>query len=481
MPRTAPVLLSLALALPAAAAPKPRPPADAPARLVGAALTDGIAEARLAELTDGIGPRLAGSPGAAAAVEWALRRFREDGLRAWTEPVTVAHWVRGEERAEVVRAAPLPPQALAVAALGGSAPTPPGGVAAEVIEARSLDEVRALGERVRGRIVLFQHDMPARGGYGDSVGLRARGPAEAARLGAVAALVRSLATASLRDAHAGQTSFPPDVAPIPAASVSIEDADLLHRLAARGPVAVRLVLGCGAGDPPEVRTANVIAELRGRERPDEIVVLAAHLDSWDLGTGAIDDGAGVAMVMEAMRAIAQLGIPPRRTVRAVLYMNEEDGLDGALAYASAHAAELPRHVAAIEADSGAGRPLGLAIEGGAPAGGLLGRVLAPLAAMGAAGVRDHEGGADLAPLGDGRVPTLGLWQDGARYFDWHHSPADTLDKVDPRELAAGAAALAVAGFGLAEADETLPRGAPAPASAWWRRPRSATPPPARPR
>ena len=450
-------LILLLAAAPSAA------PADPPAWLLDATLADGQAAARLAELTDTIGPRLAGSPGADAAVAWALRGFRVDGLQAWTEPVTVPAWRRGEERGELLAGGPVTrPQALAVTALGNSPGTPAGGLAAEVVEARSIEELQALGEAVRGRWVLFNHAMGAGAGYGDTSVLRVRGPAAAARLGAAGALVRSLATASLRDPHTGMTSWQGAPAPIPAAAISVEDAELLHRLLARGRVRVRLSLGCGFASPPTVASANVVAELRGRERPEQVVVIGAHLDSWDLGTGAIDDGAGVVMVMEAMRQLARLPEAPRRTVRAVLFMNEENGLDGGLGYAHRHAAELPGHVAALEADSGAGRPLGFAVTAGEGGLALATRLAAPLAALGAARVSAGGGGSDLEPMRAAGVPVLGLSQETSRYFDWHHSAADTFDKVVPAELAASTAAVAVMAWQLAEAPGTLARVPPPP-------------------
>jgi hypothetical protein len=444
-------LLLAALAGAAAA-----PPADAPSRLVAAALA-GRSYDRAAELADGIGPRLSGSAGAAAAVEWALRRFREDDLDARLESVRVPHWVRGDERAEVIEAqGAVAPMRLAVTALGNGPGTPAAGVAGEVIEARSLEEVRALGERVRGRIVLFQHDMDAHlARYGDVVGLRGSGPAEAAKAGAVAALVRSLATASLRTPHTGYTRT--DGAAIPAAAVATEDADLLHRLLGRGPVTVRLVLGCGLATPPEVESANVVAELRGRERPEEVVLVGAHLDSWDLGTGAADDAAGVAMVMETMRLLRALGGAPRRTVRAVLFMNEENGLAGARAYAERHGSELPRHVAAMEADAGGGRPTGYATNSGPAGEAMLRALAAPLMGLDVDRVAFGEGGADLSPLGVARVPTVAVAQDTSRYFDVHHSAADTLDKLSAADLARATAAFAAMAFALAESESTLPR------------------------
>lgn len=453
--------MNLTLALFLAVAAPAAPPADAPARVLGASLSDGQAVARLADLTDTVGPRLTGSPGAAAAVEWALRAFKADGIKAWTEPVTVPAWTRGEERAELLAGGVVArPLRLAVTALGNSPGTPAEGLTAEVIEVRSLEEVAALGEKARGRFVFFNHSMGAGQGYGDTARLRTRGPAAASRFGAAGALVRSLATATLRDPHTGMTSWRDASAPIPAAAVSVEDAELLHRLLARGPVRVRLDLGCGFATPAAVESANVLAEVRGRERPEEVVLIGAHLDSWDLGTGAVDDGAGVVMVMEALRQIARQPVAPRRTVRAILFMNEENGLEGGRAYAARRAADLPRHVAALEADSGAGRPLGFSVTAGDGGLALMGRLAAPLATLGAAGVKAPGGGSDLEPLEQAGVPVLGLWQETSRYFDWHHSAADTFDKVVPAELSAAAAAVGVMAWQLAESPEVLPRLAP---------------------
>lgn len=463
------VLAAVVAAL--AAAGSPEAPAAAPPeawRLLGRALAEGGAYQRLAELTDTVGARLSGSPGADAAVRWALARFRQDGLAARLEPVRVKRWVRGVERAEVLPAPGRRGQALAVTALGGSPPTPPGGLVGEVVEVRSLEEVAKLGDALRGALVLFQHDMGAARDYRSAANLRGRGPAAAAAAGAAGALVRSLATGSLRSPHTGQTRFEPGERRIPAAALATEDAELLHRLLGRGPVKVKLVLGCGPGEPPEADSANVVAEIRGRERPEEVVLLGAHLDSWDLGTGAVDDGAGVAMVMDAMRLAAGMPQRPRRTLRAVLYMNEEDGLDGGVAYAERHREELARHVAAVEADSGAGRPTGIRVAAGP--GGLeaVRALVRPLSALGADGVREGGGGADVEPLLYQRVPLLSVAQDTSRYFEWHHSAADTLDKVSPRELAEATAALAWLGWALADGQATLPRPEPPSAPPWWK-------------
>jgi hypothetical protein len=434
------------------AAPPPYSP-DVAARLVGSALTDGVTYARVAELSDGIGPRLSGSPGAEAAVKWALQRFREDGLDVHAEPVKVPHWIRGEERGEILPARGRAGQPLAITALGGSPATPSGGVTAEVVEVRSIAELQALGDKARGKVVFFNHSMSTAGGktgYGEASPLRNRGPAEAAKLGAAAALVRSLATASLRDPHTGATTFEEGAPKVPAAAVAVEDAELLHRLLQRGPV-----LGCRT--LPDADSANVVADVRGREKPDEVVLLGAHLDSWDLAQGAIDDGAGVAIVMEAARLIAQLPQRPRRTVRAVLFMNEENGLAGGKAYAQAHAAEADRHVAALEADAGAGRPISVGLRAGEGAQALLAPWLQPLETLGAADFGGESGGADIGPLAAYHVPFVGVQQDVSRYFDYHHSAADTLDKIHPGDLAQTAAAVAWVAYALAEMPQPLPR------------------------
>lgn len=470
---------SLALQLLTGAAPAAKPaPAPAPAKpaatakaaapaysqataeqLIGPALTEGHAYARLAELTDGIGPRLSGSEGAAAAVQWAVRSFKADGVQVWTEPVKVPRWVRGEERGEVLASERTRGHPLMLTALGGSAPTPAEGVTAEVVEVTSLEEVAALGAAVKGKIVFFNHTMAVAADYGRFAGLRGRGPAVAAKAGAVGVLVRSLATASLRTPHTGSTRFDDGDPRIPAAAVSTEDADLLHRMLEGGPVRVKVVLGCS--ELPEADSHNVIAEIPGREKPQEVVLISAHLDSWDVGTGAHDDGAGVVMVMEAARLIKKLKQAPRRTVRVVLFMNEENGLRGARAYAEAHAAELARHVGAMEMDAGGGRPLGVSLRAGAGGQELVRPWLKPLVALGAGTFSAREaGGADLSPMYPARVPFFGVEVDSSRYFDVHHTHADTLDKVDPQDLARSTAAVAWVTYALAEMPGTLVRPEP---------------------
>ena len=427
-------------------------PPDVARHLVGGALTEGVAYARLRDLTDTIGPRLSGSPGAEAAVQWALKAFQQDGLVARREPVKVPHWVRGEESGEILPSPGIVGHRLALSALGNSVG---GNATAEVVEARSLAEVASLGPAAQGKIVFFNHAMQAPDDYGRFVEMRSHGPSAAARVGAVAVLMRSLATASLRSPHTGMTSYDADAGRIPAAAVSTEDADLLHRLLQRGPVRVRLSLGCRM--LPDADSANVVADVRGRERPEEVVLIGAHLDSWDLATGANDDGAGVAMVMEAGRLIASLARPPRRTLRVVLFMNEENGLAGGKAYAASHQAELAKHVAALEADGGAARPVSVRLRSGDGGVAMLGPWIAPLETFGLRLESGEAGGADLGPMEPASVPLVRVQTDGTHYFDIHHSAADTLDKIDPEQLAKNAAAIAVVAYALAEMPETLPR------------------------
>lgn len=444
------MLLPLALLL-LAAAPSASPPSTVEL-LIGRALTDGATLSAVTDLADRVGPRLSGTQGAADAVRWAVEQFRAAGVPVWTEPVKVPSWTRGEARGEVLPGPGRRAWPLALTALGGSPPTPPGGVAAEVVEVRSLEALAAAP--VQGRIVYFHHEMSSTEGYGAASELRTLGPTKAASRGAVATLVRSAASASFRSPHTGWVSFSPGGPTVPAAAIATEDAAVLHRWLAEGPVRVRLTLDCRSG--PEVASANVVAEVRGRERPAEVVLLGAHLDSWDLAVGAQDDGTGVAMVLEAARLIARMRPAPRRTVRFVLFMNEENGGAGAEGYATAHGQEI--HVAAVESDSGAGRPLRVEVRAADGAEAFLAPLLLPLAVLGVESQprkTEHQG-ADLEALARVRgLPTLSVRQDATHYFDVHHSAADTLDKIDPAALAQASAAHAWLTWALADAPASL--------------------------
>ena len=442
-------------------------------RIIGAALTSDHAYLRLSQLCDGIGPRLSGSPQLARAVDWAAAAMREDGLeRVRLQPVMVPHWVRGEERAVMLEPGPRP---LHLLGLGQSVGTPPGGVTADVVAVASFGELDSLpDDRVRGRIVLY--DVPFTG-YGATVRYRAQGANRAAARGAVAALVRSVTPVSLQTPHTGVMSAYVDSLPrIPGAAVTIEDAAMMHRLLARGE-RVRVRLELGARTLPDTLSANVIGEIRGHERPDEIVVVGGHSDSWDVGAGAMDDGGGCVISMEAVRLIRALGLRPRRTVRCVLWVNEENGTRGGLAYADSLGGRLSGHVAAIESDSGVERPAGFDVSVCHPGTGALDSVRTAaavarvqeigrlLTGLGADRIRPGGGGTDIDPLVKRGVPGIGHRTVGEHYFDWHHSPADELDKVDPIELRKNVAALAVLVYVLADMPgvlaPTLPAATPA--------------------
>jgi carboxypeptidase Q len=403
-------------------------------------------------LTDNIGPRLSGSTNAAAAVRWATETFKKWGVEVSNEKVMVPHWVRGAEYARLVSHRN---QQIVLTALGGSIATPARGITADVVEVNSYDELKSLGTKVKGKIVFYNNPMDMElvrshrsfDAYRKAVEFRGSGASKAAEYGAVAAVIRSVASASLRTPHTGAMRYDPNQPKIPAAAMTVEDAMLVDRLLKKGErVTMRLVLR--PQTLPDVASANVIAQIRGSEKPDEIVLIGGHLDSWDLGTGAIDDGSGVAMVMETMRLLKEMDLHPKRTIRAVLFMNEENGLNGGRAYFAAHKNE--KHVAAIETDAGAAAPTGFrtTLKGDRLAN--LEKIAQPLSAIGAAHFEtSSETGADTSFLTEAGVAGFGLVPEPLKYFDYHHSPADTLDKIDPKELAQDSAAIAALAWILA--------------------------------
>jgi len=400
--------------------------------------------ARLVSLCDDVGHRLAGSPGLEAAVQWTHAGLEADGHSSVaSEPVAVPVWTRGEE--SLVVTAPRTQQ-LAMLGLGNSVGTAGSPVEAEVVVATSFDE---LGPAVAGKVVLYDVPMgttpPMIQHYGDNVRFRLHGASRAAEHGAVAVLVRSVTTRSLYTPHTGATFYEEGGSRIPAAAVTPEDAGWMHRLVDGGtPVRVRLAMDAQM-DEEDGLSHNVLGEIRGADAPEEIVLIGAHLDSWDVGQGAHDDGAGVVEVMEALRLIRSLEEPPRRTIRAVLFTNEENGLRGGRAYAEAHLDEV--HVAAIESDLGGGWPISWGASGTESQLAWLRAVAGPLGMP----VSNGGGGADISPLKAGGVLQIGLRPDDTHYFDFHHTPADTVDKVDPAALAEATGALAVLAWELANA------------------------------
>jgi len=418
----------------------------AAARIIGAALTSDHAYARLAHLTDHIGNRLSGSTNLERAIEWALAEMKRDGLdNVRAEKVMVPHWVRGEESLEMLTPVPRKLQMLG---LGNSIGTPAEGISAEAIVVRNFAELDRLGEQVRGKIVVYNAPYV---NYGATVLYRLQGASRAARYGAVAALVRSITPVSLQTPHTGAMSYDPNQPKIPTAAVTIEVAELLQRMNDRGEHPT-LRLKMDAKFLPDAESANVIAELRGSERPDEIVLIGGHFDSWDVGQGAHDDGGGVIVAWETIRLLKELGLKPRRTIRAVLYTNEENGTRGGNAYRDAHRAEIAKHVLAIESDSGVYRPEGFGLVATAPPqvrANML-EIAKLLAGIGADNIADDGGGADIGPMMREGVIGASLDVDGAHYFDIHHTQADTLDKVNPRELALCVATMAVMAYTVAD-------------------------------
>ncbi len=431
---------------------------DAAERLIGAAMTSDHAYQRLSELCDGIGHRLSGSEALERAVRWAAEAMREDGLEnVQLQAVKVPHWVRGDEHAEMVEPGP---QKLSMLGLGRSVGTPKGGITADVVAVDGFTALNALpADAVRGKIVLY--DVPFTT-YGTTVRYRGDGAKRAAAHGAVAALVRSVGPVSLRTPHTGNMRAYVDSFPkIPAAAVTIEDATMMHRLLDRGQ-RVRVHLEMNAKMLPDAISHNVIGEIRGRERPDEVVLVGGHIDSWDVGQGAHDDGAGCIISMEALRLMRQLGLRPRRTVRVILWTNEENGTEGAKAYKDSVGEAYAKHVAVIEADGGVEQPVGFGVkvqQAGSDSTDVprtanavaLAREIAPLlAGLGAGQINDSGGGADIDPLMKKGVPGVAHRTTGEHYFDWHHTQADMLDKVDPIELRKNTAALAVMVYILAD-------------------------------
>lgn len=460
-----PFLAALGGPAPNTAAPQDAPAPDAGAvadRIVTASLRDGQAFEHLASLIDVAPHRLSGSPGAAAAVEWARQRLLAVGCdEVRLEPCTVPHWVRGEvERVRLTAPASVAGDELRCLALGGSVASPPGGVEAEVIAIASWAELVERTPDVAGKIVYFNRpfDLAVRttfSAYGGAVDQRSRGAIEAAKAGAVGVVIRSIGSALDDFPHTGATNYRDGVPRIPAAAISTLAAQRLDALLERGPVRLNLELACEwRADAPSF---NVVGDLIGTEFPEEIVVVGAHLDGWDVGHGAHDDGAGCAHAIEVVRLLNDLDLRPRRTVRVVLFMNEENGLAGARAYARDHADELGRHVFAIESDRGGFTPRGFTTNANAEALAIMRAIAAPLAEIGAAAVDPGGTGADISQMAASGVPLAGFLPDSARYFAYHHTANDTLDKVSPRELRLGAAAICVLVHGIADRAQPLPR------------------------
>jgi carboxypeptidase Q len=437
-------------------------------RLRDAALTSDYAYREVAHLADNIGPRLTGSAQAAKAVEYVAGELKAVGCEVQLEKAMVPHWVRGEETASLVSwpgMANGTTQKIVLCALGGSVATPKDGITADVVTVKNFDELKAMPrEKVQGKIVLFDYHFDKRmaaedhagEAYGQAVQYRSDGPSAAARQGAVACLIRSVGGADYRIPHTGSTKYADDAPKIPAGAVTSEDADLIVDLVKQGEVQMKLVLT--PQTLPDVESANVIGDVKGSEHPEQVVIVSGHLDSWDLGTGAIDDGAGVAVSMETANLIQKLHLKPKRTIRVIAWMNEENGTRGSKQYAKDHASDWANHFGAMETDGGADHPVGIHIKAKPEVKTLL-KPVAEILQESGAGVLElsESAGADIEPMEKIGVPCFAPIQDNRFYFNYHHTAADTLDKINPKQLAENSAIVAVWAYALANAERPLPR------------------------
>ena len=447
---------TLAVALAAASAPAAHARQDVADqyrdvanRLIDAATANHDAYARVTELVERFGPRVSGSVALERAIDWMLVEMERDGLdNPRGDPVMVPHWVRGEESLEMI----LPwPRDLPMLGLGGSIATPPGGILAEVLVVGSFAELEERADEAGGRIVLF--DVPFTT-YGETVQYRSNGAVAAARVGAAASLIRSVTPYSQQTPHTGNSRYEEGVPRIPHAAITVEDAEMLHRMQDRGE-RVELLLKMEARTLPDAPSRNVMAEIVGSEYPNEVVVLGGHIDSWDVGQGAMDDAGGVVAAWEAVRLMKELGLRPRRTVRVVGWTSEENGGPGGPMYVEDHAEEY--HVLAMESDAGVFKPSGFGFTGSDEAFEIVREIGTLLERIESGIVTRGGGGADIAPLMATGVPGMGLSVDGTRYFWYHHTDADTVDKLDPDEVALCVATMAVMAYVVADMPERLPR------------------------
>ena len=421
-------------------------------KLIAAASADQFAWDRLAELTDTYGQRLSGSDNLNRAIAWAVETMKQDGLdNVHTERVMIPRWVRGSESLEIVNP---PHHVIPMLGLGGSIATPAAGIEADVMVVASGDELVKRSAEAKGKIVLFNVPYTS---YGETVAYRSGGASMAARHGAVAMLVRAVGPMGHRTPHTGNMSYAGDVGRIPAAAIPVEDAQRIGRLVNRG-VPVRVRLKMEAKFDPDVESFNVVGELRGREKPEEIVLVGCHFDSWDPGAGASDDAVGCIVTWEAARLMKQLNIRPRRTVRVVLFTNEENGLRGGNGYRDAHAKDAANHVFALESDSGVFAPARLGFTGSDAARKIVSDIATLLTSIGMQDVVPGGGGADIGPIAAlGKVPMMAYSGDPTRYFTIHHTPADTVDRIDPQEVSKAAASIATMVYVIADMPQALPK------------------------
>lgn len=420
-------------------------------RIIQAATSDSAAWQRLALLTDTFGSRIAGSTALERAIDWIVAQMKSDGLDSVrTQPATVPYWVRGKESAELIEPRHVD---LPMLGLGGSIGTPPEGITAEVLVVSSFDDLHMRAAKAAGKIVLF--DAPFTD-YGATGRYRWRGAIEAARAGAVACLIRSITPFSISSPHTGKMSYDSTVTRIPGAALTIENAMMLHRMQDRGQKVV-VTLRMEAANLPDAQSRNVMGQITGREKPDEVVVMGGHIDSWDVGEGAMDDAGGVVAAWQALRVLQQLGLHPRRTIRVVGWTAEENSGAGGAAYRDSLGTDVSNHVLAIESDGGVFRPLGFGFGGSDSALATLRQIGHLLAPIGADTVEKGGGEADIEPLMKAGVPGVGLYTDGDRYFWFHHTQGDMVNVLDPADVARCVAAMAVLAYVVADMPERLSR------------------------
>ena len=423
-------------------------------KLIKSALANNLGFERLAHLTDYYGPRLSGSEVLEQGIDWVVQEMEKDGFdRVWTQPVTVPHWVRGKESATLD--APIQKE-LPMASLGGSVGTPEEGITAEILLVKSFEDLEKRGSEAKGKIVLFNVPFTT---YGQTVQYRVNGASEAAKHGAVASALASVASYSMQTPHTGTMSYEDGVKKIPHAAITVEDANLIERFIKRGET-VTLTLKMEAENLPDAQSRNVIAEIKGSEFPEEIIVMGGHIDAWDNGHGAMDDGGGCVAAWEALRLIKETGVRPKRTIRVVLWTNEENGLRGAneyLRWVKEDEKSLDNHILAMESDAGVFDPIGFGFSGSDDAYKILVEIGKMLKSADSGEVRKGGGGADIGPLMRNGVPGMGLNVDGSKYFWFHHTAVDTIDKLNIDDFNECVATMAVFAYAVADLDVRLPR------------------------
>ncbi len=420
-------------------------------KIIARSLQDSNAYERLSIMCDTYGPRLSGSKNLEQAIDWIVATMKKDGFdTVYTEPVKVPHWVRGNE--SLTLNSPYQKN-MSVLGLGGTIATGPIGVTGEVMTVSSFDELAKRSKEVKGKIVLFNVPFTK---YGETVRYRVNGASEAAKYGAIASLVRSIGPASMYTPHTGGMKYADESKKIPHAAISLEDAEMLSRQCKLG-LKPSITLKLEGKFLPDANSRNVIAEIRGSEKPEEIIVFGGHIDSWDVGQGAMDDGGGCIAAWEALRVIKQLGLRPKRTMRVCLWTNEENGLMGGKTYAKLHASELANHVLAVESDAGTFKPKGFDFGGSAKGLEIAKEICSLLGKIDASSCEEGGGGADIGPIMEQGVPGMGLIVDDSKYFNYHHTHADMVDKIDPRELALCTASMAVLTYVAADMPKRIPR------------------------